>query len=263
MSITLGAAWPNQPLPEPVYEPDPMDLRLELVLTALEQLRDGLNLLPAPQVTIDAPDLSAVVNAVNGLRPGVIDADEIGQAVAKALIPMSSTAADPVWQDKLIKALEKLDFRMKGLGGGGGHGFIPDITDRVARQLGVVTVANPGTDPETGLAKDVTLSRRFAANSARVTGAAQVTAIGSNTVYTPAAGKLVRLHWVGMSSSQNNAGETLAIVQLGSKVLYRWNLGNPGAFSHFEIADGAVNSPLTVNLSAAYPVEMNYTVEEV
>jgi hypothetical protein len=40
---------------------------------------------------------------------------------------------------------------------------------------------------------------------------------------------------------------------------YVWNLGNPGAFSHWEIIDGADGDDLIVNLDNGYPVAVNLT----
>lgn len=90
-----------------------------------------------------------------------------------------------------------------------------------------------------------------------------ISASGDNTIYTPSAGKSVRLRWIGLSASQNNSAEVLATVKLGTKVVYEWYLGNPGAFAHWESV--AANNPgdaLIVNLSAAASVAVSYTVEE-
>jgi hypothetical protein len=97
---------------------DIMGLRLEMVLAALESLRESLTELPTPQVFIDAPDLSAVVNAVNGLKPGA-DAEQIAQAVVRTLAPTATPAETGDWQGRLIEALDKLDFRLKGVTGAG------------------------------------------------------------------------------------------------------------------------------------------------
>jgi hypothetical protein len=86
---------------------------------------------------------------------------------------------------------------------------------------------------------------------------------GDNVVITPGAGARLRIFWIGMSASQGNTGENLAIVKLGSRVKYIWNLGNPGAFSHRDLLDGAKGEALIVNLSQAYPICFNYTFEEV
>lgn len=130
-----------------------------------------------------------------------------------------------------------------------------------------VTVTNPTTNPETGLAKDATvqyLKNKFQPG-VRTTAALTVNTIGDNTIYTPAAGKKVRLHWLGMSASQNNAGENKVTVKFasGGSAKYIWRMGNPGAFSHWEPIEGAVNEAFIVNLTTADAVDVNYTLEEV
>lgn len=113
----------------------------------------------------------------------------------------------------------------------------------------------------TGAAKDATVGYRFAPG--KTTRGVQVATLGDNTIITPALGKKVRLHWLGLSTSQNNAGEVEALVKFGTTVIYRWQLGNPGAFSHWETVDGATDQALVINLSQAYAVNVNYTYQEI
>jgi hypothetical protein len=92
---------------------------------------------------------------------------------------------------------------------------------------------------------------------------ADITA-ATNTVYTPATGKKVRLKWVGAFTSQNNPGENIVTVRLGTQIVYKFPLGNPGIFAHWESVDAPnANDTLNVLLSStSNPVQFNYTVEE-
>jgi hypothetical protein len=103
--------------------------------------------------------------------------------------------------------------------------------------------------------------RRFG-RSPRLTRAVAISTAGDNTIVTPAAGKRIRLLWLAMATSQDNTAETLAVVKFGSTEHYRWPLGNPGAFMHWEPIEGAVDTPLVINLSAAQTVQVSYTYEE-
>lgn len=124
-----------------------------------------------------------------------------------------------------------------------------------------VTV-NPST-----LAQEATLThtKNRYASGVRTTSAQQVSTIGNNIILTPAAGKKIRLHWVGFSSSENNTAEVLVIMKFGATgpSIYRWNMSAPGIFSHWETVEGAANETLIINLSGAQPVEINYTYEEI
>lgn len=96
--------------------------------------------------------------------------------------------------------------------------------------------------------------------------AVEVSALGDNTVLTPASGNAIRFYWIGLSTSETNTGEVLVIVKFGADgdAIYRWNLGAPGAFTHREMHDGPPDTPLIVNLSAAgRPVQANLTYREV
>ena len=104
------------------------------------------------------------------------------------------------------------------------------------------------------------LTKRFGAVSL---GAPQtVTQQGNTTVYTPTAGKSIRLKWLGMSSPSTNTATTVATVSLGSNTIYIWDMGAPGAFAHGSVREGAVNGTLVVNLSVAQTVHVNMDLEE-
>lgn len=98
-----------EPIPEPAGPSD-----TELVLAALAELRAVLaRPAPPPQVIVPEPDLSAIVSAVVGLKPGA-DADDIARAVVSRLAPMpTQDNLAPVLGD-IAKVLDALDFRLKG-----------------------------------------------------------------------------------------------------------------------------------------------------
>jgi hypothetical protein len=119
------------------------------------------------------------------------------------------------------------------------------------------------------LALDATLLARFGEHA---TIAKRITGVGDQTLVTPNSGKRIRLYWLGMSTSETNSGEVLAIVKLataydpsgGPHERYRWEMGAPGAFSHWQTITGVADAPLVVNLNVAgRPVEVNYTYEEI
>jgi hypothetical protein len=99
----------------------------------------------------------------------------------------------------------------------------------------------------------------------RTTKAGIATSSGDNTIHTPASGKKCRLYWIGLSASQDNAAENLVIVKFGAagEAKYRWRMGNPGAFSHWEPIEGAADEALILNLANGEDVDWNITVEEV
>lgn len=140
----LGEGWYTPPVDvedATERELDVADLRYEHLMATVDALRTALLEMPAPVVNVSEPDLSAVVNAVNGLRPGAT-AEEIGEAIVARLGGDNRPEIEPVLA-KLVKSLDTLDFRLKGLGsGGGGTAFSGslDVSDRAERQLGRVNL---------------------------------------------------------------------------------------------------------------------------
>jgi hypothetical protein len=136
---------------------------------------------------------------------------------------------------------------------------------------GTVSVSGPLTDtqlratavPVADAEARTTLNYRFAPAAGRITSAVRKAAAGDNIIVTPAGGKKIRLLWLGMSCSENNTAEGLAVVKLGSTIIYRWNMYAGGGFSHWQPIDGAVDAEFIVNLSTSQPVDINYTYEEV
>lgn len=128
---------------------------------------------------------------------------------------------------------------------GGGGGAV-DVTDRVARLLG----------------HETNLDGRY---GTIVGNSGTVSAAGDNTIRTPAAGKTIRLKWVGMSSPDNNPNSVVATVKLGGVSVYTWDFSkNGGAFAHGTVrTDGGANASLVVNLSVAATIHYNFELEEV
>lgn len=102
------------------------------------------------------------------------------------------------------------------------------------------------------------LTGRF--SGAKVTTGLVVEASGTTTLVTPTTGRELTVYWVGLVGSEVNAGEVLATVKLGTETLYSWYLAKAGAFAHWE----PVTAPgkLTIELSQAYKVAVNYTYTE-
>lgn len=135
------------------------------------------------------------------------------------------------------------------------------LADILARLLETLSVSATSLPLPTGAATESTLALKFGGD--KITLAQTLSTSGDNTLITPASGKSIRLLWLGLSTSQDNSAEVKVSAKFGANVHYKWNLGNPGAFSHWEPIEGAVNQPLVINLSVAQPVEVNYTYQEV
>lgn len=103
---------------------------------ALRRIEDNMALppapleLPAPQINIAPPDLADVVTAVTSLKPGPT-AEEIAAAIASTLSPALPQQSGAASLDAVAAALEKLDFRLKGMGvqayGGGTVTIDPNV----------------------------------------------------------------------------------------------------------------------------------------
>lgn len=88
--------------------------------------------------------------------------------------------------------------------------------------------------------------------------ATTVSSAGDTTVYTPAAGKRVRLHWVYALSDPRGANSVKITIKIGSQVYYvTWGITKRQQFT------GAVNAPVVVNLSAAGEVAVSLLLEEI
>lgn len=121
------------------------DVSLRLILDSLARLERSIQpvVVPPPIVTIPPPDLSAIVTAVNGLKPGA-DADDIARAIQRVIAPSTTGDANAAAFEALLEALKKLDFRLQGQVPAFGASGPSNISDNPSRQLGQVTVLNPG-----------------------------------------------------------------------------------------------------------------------
>ena len=177
MTLQLGKEWAarprdtNLPVPEPVSQ----------VMLAIAALREGLENMPAPVVKVEPQDLSDIVTAVQGLNgPTGVTPQDIAAAVRDVLVPALDKPVDEAWQPQMLNALEKLNFRLQGLGAarGGGPSSIevtrsPALTDT---QLRATPVPVSGT-VSTGLQQGLTRAE-LDANPVQITG--NVTASGAS-----------------------------------------------------------------------------------
>lgn len=86
------------------------------IYTVLRRIEDNMALPPAPiepVINIEPPDLAAIVTAVTSLKPGPT-ADEIARAISGVLLP--TVPSPPADMSAMVRALEALDFRLKGMG---------------------------------------------------------------------------------------------------------------------------------------------------
>lgn len=167
---------------------DAMAAALEQIYQAILELRAALAGLPAPVVNIpdfpslptpvvhvEPPDLSAIVTAVTGLKPGA-DAEDIARAIAGVIAPnqpASESGAEAL--SSVAAALEKLDFRLKGLGtqayGGGSVSLLPNQQVGISNWADMpeveVTASTSGTGTSANVASSATSVTLLAANAAR------------------------------------------------------------------------------------------------
>ncbi len=107
-----------------------------------------------------------------------------------------------------------------------------------------------------GAATSALQGTRYAGGKTPVT--AQVTAAGDTTVYTPAAGKRVRLFWVSAINDPDQSVSPRIIVKFaGGTELYR-----AAALAHWEIFEGALNEAVVVNLDQAADVAVTLHLQE-
>lgn len=123
---------------------------------------------------------------------------------------------------------------------------------------GTVVVSNPTANPETGLAKDATLTPRY---SDAVKTYAQLVSASGNTDITPTVGKRIRVLWVAFVPSSDNATSNLVTISHPTTVV---NLYVGYAMAHWQRFDvGAVNEVLRINLANAQPVAVTIHYEEI
>lgn len=91
-----------------------------------------------------------------------------------------------------------------------------------------------------------------------VVATALVTTSGDNTIYTPASGKAIRLHWVYSLNSPTSTSPAVITIKLGTVVKYITY-----GVSKKQIDTGPVNGSLVINLSQAGTVACTFRLEEV
>lgn len=107
-----------------------------------------------------------------------------------------------------------------------------------------------------GISKESTQLRRYGGGKTAV--CATITASGNTTVYTPTAGKAIRLYWVSAQNDPASLLSPLIKISIGSTEYYR-----AFATSHWEVFTGAVNAALVVNMSSGGNVAFTAHFEEV
>ena len=86
---------------------------------------------------------------------------------------------------------------------------------------------------------------------------ATVTASGPTTIYTPTAGKLIRLRWIYAINDPGSSASPLIRVVLGAQEYYR-----VFALSKRQVVSGPIDGPLIINLSEAAEVAVTAILEE-
>lgn len=103
---------------------------LKSIWQALRRIEGNLNMptfdVPAPIINVPPVDLSEIVTAVTSLNTSTPTAEEIATAIA-AVVTGAPQETEGNVMGELVKALEKLDFRLQGVGtqayGGGAVSF--------------------------------------------------------------------------------------------------------------------------------------------
>ena len=107
------------------------------------------------------------------------------------------------------------------------------------------------------------ISKRFGPASGTST---TINTSGDNTIYTPAAGKSVRLKWIYLQADDGNGSAVTAAVKFAAHTAFYSVKLNPAKvplFMHSAVREGAADEVLKVNLSAgSLPVLVNIDVEE-
>lgn len=85
-----------------------------------------------------------------------------------------------------------------------------------------------------------------------------ITASGNTTVYTPSAGKRIRLRWIYAINDPGSSASPLIKIFLGNLEKYRVY-----AISKRQLTTGPVDGPLIVNLSEAAEVAVTFLLEEI
>lgn len=128
---------------------------------------------------------------------------------------------------------------------------------------GTVAVGNfpasqPVTDNGGSLTTDGSYDERYSGGKSAY--ATTVNAIGDTTLVTPAAGKAIRVVWVSAIPSPDNVS--------ANRVRFKFGAGGAPfyeayAVAHWEVFQGAVNTPLVLNAATAEPVSVTVHYREV
>ncbi len=116
-------------------------------------------------------------------------------------------------------------------------------------------------------ASEATLQSKFGP-ATHITRAQRISTIGVNNIIVPAAGNRIELSWLGLSCPDANTAEVLVTVAFESgATLYRWNIPAGSGFVRTKllgVLDGsAADKKFQITLSAAQPVDVNYSYTEV
>lgn len=87
---------------------------------------------------------------------------------------------------------------------------------------------------------------------------ATVTASGSTTIYTPTAGKRIRLRWIYAINDPGSSASPLIKIFLGNQEKFRLY-----AISKRQWTTGPIDGALIVNLSEAAEVACTFLLEEI
>lgn len=155
--VDLGAEFlPSKQEALPAPDPGIELLReIKTALLALPQVVDAVAaiqrpapVIPAPYVHVAEPDLSAIVTAVNGLKPGA-DTRDLARMIASELNPQAQSDQS-LMVEAMRELVEKIDFRLQGVGRAFGSSGPSNISDNADRLLGHVTVdSTPGSTFDT------------------------------------------------------------------------------------------------------------------
>ena len=132
---------------------------------------------------------------------------------------------------------------------------MPDVRSNATQNVSVYDEAGNALAGTTGVYVDV---RKVPAKVGTPT---SITTTTQTTVHDPAAGKAVRLKWIGLKTPAG-AADTIVTVRLGSTIIYQWPMTALDVFTHTTTREGAVDENLTVQCSVASNVYVNLDVEE-
>jgi hypothetical protein len=166
---------------------------LQSIWAALRRIEDNMALPPAPlelpPINVAPPDLAGIVTAVTGLKSGPT-ADEIAAAIAGVLTPSVPQPDGSAALREVAAALEKLDFRLKGLGtqayGGGSVTLQPNQTVGVTSAYQTNQTGTWGYYAGVSGTVNVTAGQRVLGIAAHATTAGSMTINGGASVPIPA-----------------------------------------------------------------------------